>query len=150
VSFDCTKHIDTARKLFAHAIDFHREIEGGDSYALKASRDVIFGIVERFLADAPFHVGDRVELTMTPEITQDSGWRGSKHFLIKGARGIVLEVDFDPERKTLFGLVEFDDETYIHFQTKEALPVTHKHVYRFSERWLRRVSEEKTEEAANG
>lgn len=46
---------------------------------------------------APAHVGDRVALSKTPEITPEKapGWMGSKHFLVKGAQGTVKDVDVD-------------------------------------------------------
>jgi hypothetical protein len=45
---------------------------------------------------APFKVGDRVQMTVTPEITPEKswGWMGARHFLVKGSLATVREVDF--------------------------------------------------------
>ena len=63
---------------------------------------------------APFRTGDRVALTQTPDITEEKswGWLGSKHFLIKGAKGIVKSVDYDSGRGFCAQVV-FDDESWI-------------------------------------
>ncbi len=61
---------------------------------------------------APFKAGDRVRLTVTPEINEkDSwGWMGSKHFLVKGAVATVHSVDFRDGKFN--ALLYFDDETW--------------------------------------
>lgn len=89
---------------------------------------------------APFKAGDRVRLTVTPDINEkDSwGWMHAKHFLVKGALATVHSVDFSDG---LFNaLCVFDDETYLHYHTKEKLPVDRPSLYHFWETKLELVS----------
>jgi len=95
---------------------------------------------EGLFARAPFKVGDRVRLTVTPDINeQDSwGWMHAKHFLVKGALATVRSVDFSDGRFN--ALCVFDDETYLHYHTKEKLPVDRPSLYHFWETKLELVS----------
>jgi hypothetical protein len=97
-------------------------------------REYAKGLFER----APFRVGDRVRLTKTPEITKEKawGWLAAKHYLIKGAEGLVHEVDF---HDGLFQASIFvDDETWIDSEG-EKHPCTEKHLYCFWEGQIERV-----------
>ena len=62
---------------------------------------------------APFKVGDKVELAVTPTINEETdwGWLRSKHFLRKGAKGVVVSATCGT-RGFRFGVV-FDEETWI-------------------------------------
>ena len=62
---------------------------------------------------APFKVGDKVELAVTPTISEEVawGWLGAKHFLKKGATGVVVSATCGA-RGFRFGVV-FDEETWI-------------------------------------
>jgi hypothetical protein len=92
------------------------------------------GLLER----APFRKGDRVVLTETPVINslESWGWVGSKHFLVKGAKGTVDEIDFyDGQFRA--GVI-FDDETWVDTDGNKHLP--HRpHQHWFSEKWLVRL-----------
>lgn len=81
---------------------------------------------------APFKVGDRVALSVTPNITRETacGWMGSKHFLKKASQGRVVTAECGLSGFT-FG-VEFDDETWIDAEGKRRLP-QHKHSFHFGE-----------------
>lgn len=90
------------------------------------------------LNESQFKVGDRVELAITPIITEETahGWLGSKHFLVEGARGTIHEVEY----RDGFGYsVEFDEESW---KDRDGVvhPTTNKHVYHFSEEKLRKAS----------
>lgn len=87
---------------------------------------------------APFKVGDRVELAVTPKIDADTayGWLGSKHFLVKGAVGTVRASDVRSDGRLSFE-VEFDDESWI-ARDGTRRPVNAKDVYCFGERSLAR------------
>jgi hypothetical protein len=117
-----TESFDKAIKEFSCMSDF--------KYAIENCKDLF----ERF---APCKIGDRVELTKTPDINpKDSwGWMDSKHFLIKGAVGTVKEVDFY-HKKFKIG-IEFDNETWKNTQTDEKKPVERKHIYTFSEDFVK-------------
>jgi NTP pyrophosphatase (non-canonical NTP hydrolase) len=79
------------------------------------------------LAHRPvFKQGDRVVLKKAPKIEKDSGWYGSRHFLIAGATGTVGAVDF----KNAY--VRFDDESWIDQQGK-VQPCSSTHLYHFQE-----------------
>ena len=87
---------------------------------------------------APFKVGDRVELAVTPKIDADTayGWQGSKHFLVKGAAGTVRASDVRSDGRLAFD-VEFDDESWID-RDGTRRPVDAKHTYCFGESSLAR------------
>lgn len=75
---------------------------------------------EALLSMAPFRVGDRVMLIDPPKIERSSGWYGSKHFLVQGARGEVREVDWTVPLDAESGsegwfsvYVLFDDESHL-------------------------------------
>jgi hypothetical protein len=85
-----------------------------------------------------FKVGDRVEIANTPVITDKIayGWQGGKHFLVKGAKGIIGTIDYYNDH---FGYgVLFDDESW-----KDAKgvihPVSERSHYHFKEENLRSV-----------
>jgi len=71
--------------------------------ALSASLADLLYVLEKYAAaydfllahHAKFHVGDRVQLAVTPLIdeTHSPGWLGSKHFLVAGALGEVWDAD---------------------------------------------------------
>lgn len=93
-----------------------------------------------------FKVGDRVKLALTPEISakKNSGWGGSKHFLVKGHPGTVVHVSGPGIGKEVGGyFVDFDDQTYLHFQTGEKIPCRHG-LYGVHETWI--VAEEEMKE----
>jgi hypothetical protein len=83
----------------------------------------------------PFKVGSFVILNRTPEITNDKswGWLGAKHFLIKGARGVIKDREFY-NGKFIFS-ISFDDDSWI-----DSYGVKHYHndkaLYLFEESWL--------------
>jgi hypothetical protein len=106
-----------------------------------------FTQVVNFLKDfgeiGPYKVGDRVELTVNPNCP--GGWSGSEHFLVKGAKATVVELNWftpDPNYKSgwVVGLV-FDDESWIpsaHFPDsghKKGVPIpvapTNRHSFWF-------------------
>ena len=72
---------------------------------------------------APFKVGDRVQLKVTPEITENVryGWLGHKHFLVEGAAGVVRDAGCGS--RGFWFMVSFDEHSWIHFQTKAWMPV---------------------------
>jgi len=85
-------------------------------------------LYERF---APFRPGDRVRLVRTPEIAPGSGWQHSRHFLVKGAEGVVLQVD-TVEMKFVADVC-FDDESWIDPRDGTKKPVHLRHTYRLCE-----------------
>lgn len=101
---------------------------------------------------APFKVEDRVQLTKTPDINpeQSWGWMGAKHFLVKGAKGTVIEVDLDPDALEFTALVEFDEESWIPTldskDHQKGVPVLmeekNRHVYFFREDFLEKQKKE--------
>jgi hypothetical protein len=91
----------------------------------------------RFLLTlAPLQPGARISLTETPEIRHDSGWFGSKHFLVKGAQGTVRAVHATYDGFTYD--VEFDDDSWIesHSKIEHKRPPEDRGVFHFSSKWL--------------
>ena len=90
--------------------------------------------------EAKYKVGDRVELAITPEITERTahGWLGSKHFLVEGAKATVRDVEY---RGGDFGYsVSFDDESWIELFSGTVHPAAHSHIYYFAEEKLRPIN----------
>lgn len=127
------EHID---KVLA-AVDAMADVVQYDSHKWhwKKLREYAKGLFDR----GPFKVGDRVRLRETPEINQkDSwGWMHAKHFLVKGAEGVVGSVDFADGR--FHALVAFDNETHLSDLDHKEYPVTRKGFYCFGERWLEKL-----------
>ena len=92
--------------------------------------------VESLWRLCPFADGACVRLLETPEIsdTKAPGWRGAKHFLVKGARGVVKDRAFFDG--VFFIGVVFDDETWIHPHTGERLRPERPAIYTFAARHL--------------
>ena len=88
---------------------------------------------------APFRVGDRVMLTETPEITAEKswGWLGAKHFLVRGALGTVVSVDYS-DNQFIAG-TNWDDDSWVDPYTKEVKNLDQKSIYVFSEKYLKVV-----------
>ncbi len=93
--------------------------------------EVLQSYASLFNRFCPYKVGDRVQLKETLDIPEDSGWYSRRHFLIKGAIATVREIGYRNDLFS-FGLV-FDDESYIHYQSKEVIPISDKGVYYLSE-----------------
>jgi len=102
------------------------------NYLIKGFREMC----DRF---CPYKVGDRVQLSATPEIGKGSGWYGSKHFLVKGAAATVKSTDFN-NGLFCFGLV-FDDDSWVDTDGKVYPTETGKYIFIFSEKWLCPVME---------
>jgi len=85
---------------------------------------------------APFKVGDRVQLSKTPVINEKTapGWRGSEHFLVKGAAGEVAEAEC-VNGKFRFSIL-FDQETYIHPCNKVPTTPERRGTYSFGPDYL--------------
>jgi hypothetical protein len=90
----------------------------------------------------PFRVGDRVQLSKTPEINEKTswGWIGSKHFLVDGAKARVTSRGY---RNGLFcfGLV-FDDESWINSSDGSLNPVDRPNEYTFNEDFVEAEDED--------
>jgi len=89
------------------------------------------------LARSNFIILQTVRLRETPEINETVryGWVRSKHFLVKGARGIVRELDFW-EGMFRYG-IEFYDETRLVDGREEH--VKEKHLHWFNEKELEKI-----------
>lgn len=108
---------------------------------------------------APFKDGDRIKLSQDVEVLNStSGWYGSRHMLIKDALGTVNGVDYNAEKGWFTADVEFDIESWICEKsgishgpndkwlwedttlTKTERPVSSRHTWHFSEKYLKKVS----------
>ena len=92
--------------------------------------EVLQSYTSLFNRFCPYKVGDRVKLKSDLNISDNSGWQSSKHFLIKGAIATVKDCGYRNDL-FFFGL-EFDDESYID-RLGEISPVTAKHLFYLSE-----------------
>lgn len=86
---------------------------------------------------AKFRVGDRVQLGITPAISDilSPGWLGSKHFLVAGAYGTVRNVDVN--KGMFYYQVVFDAESWRDSQGIEhVVEPNERHSYCFGEGYL--------------
>lgn len=103
------KSVQLITRLKAIAMEFTQNLPSEYGHELDRLREYAEGLYARSL----FKNGDRVALSATPEISDTVawGWRGAKHFLVKDAKGNVVNVDFY-KGEFRYGIV-FDDETWI-------------------------------------
>jgi hypothetical protein len=81
---------------------------------------------------SPFKVDDRVILCKAPVLEEGHGWYPSRHFLVKGAKGVVKEVDLGS--KGFSFSVVFEDESYLDRDGKiHPTPEDRRHHFGFRE-----------------
>lgn len=121
-----------------------RKLNGGPlDYYVTRLMDCYDLLLDKY---APFKIGDHVLLTETPTIEPSSGWYSSKHFLVKGAEGIVREVNVD--KNGFSAGVEWLAQSWIpeHDMLSQGIkkgvpvPLKEPYIYHFAEKWLVRVS----------
>jgi hypothetical protein len=114
-------------------------LSGGPlTYYLETLTDCYDLLITRY---APFKVGQVVELSKTPTIseTEAPGWISAEHFLIEGARGIVREVEADG--KGFRFMVTFENESWINAQKQEIrVYASARRLFMFREDCLREES----------
>jgi hypothetical protein len=120
---DATKYIDAFEHSPLGVADLVRK--------LKRLEEFRVGLLKR----AKFQTLSRVYLKETPEITEKKswGWLSYKHFLIKGATGIVREVDFWSDKFVY--AVEMDNQTWVDTNGLQR-PVDKPGLFYFGEEWL--------------
>jgi|GEM_PF-2451748 len=133
------EYAKTARAIKEHSEEMRKELSKyGPDYYFEKVEGYIKVLFERF---APFKKGDRVILTKTPEINKEEswGWIGSKHFLVKGAKATVCEVDYYREKFRCS--VKFDDDSHINHVTQqvELTPPDRRSFYSFNEDFLVKI-----------
>lgn len=86
-------YIDEVSKTIATINGVVKELGQNSQYKMER---IVTSFGEMFDRFCPFRVGDRVELSHTPEITNSKrwGWLGSKHFLVEGSPGVITSRDF--------------------------------------------------------
>src|SRR5581483_12498613 len=109
--FTYKSSLEKVRQTFHWAVKIAELITGQKSLAGSVSYDmdrVAMFVDTLFTRFCPHRPGDRVQLREAPTITWENcpGWMSSKHFLVVGAVGTVMEVDM---RDGVFGFsVVFD------------------------------------------
>lgn len=99
--------------------------------------EVLESYASLFNRFCPYKIGDRVKLREDLTIRQNSGWYGSRHFLVRGAIATVKTYGDYRQDLFYFGL-EFDDESYIN-QHGEIRPVGSKHLFYLSENEIQKL-----------
>jgi hypothetical protein len=90
-----------------------------------------------FTRFAPFQVGDQVRLIKSwlPPEGRASGWAGSKHFLVQGAKGTVCGMDYSNGQ--FYADVRIDHQSWIDDKgVVYPIPPERWHTYGFAETWL--------------
>lgn len=127
-------YIEDFQKLYSACKDLERKIPSELGWKLGEVLGSYKSLYDRF---CPFKIGDRVELASTPNIDENNApsWICCKHFLVKGAKGIVRGRGYYQEQFTFE--VEFDNESWIDQEGKVNLvSERNKHVFNFSEKTL--------------
>lgn len=120
------------QQLYDKVTELEKAIPSSFGYKLQTVIANYSSLFERF---CPYQVGDKVKLTKTPVIEKNSGWYGSRHFLIEGAIATITERDYYQGKFTFF--LVFDNETWIDSQGVErAVTENNRHVFGFSEDWI--------------
>lgn len=126
--------IEYAKELKTLAVkvkDFKNYIDtvgrGSFDFVIDEVVDSYISMYERF---CPYDIGERVQLKEDVDTDKASGWKGSKHFLIKGAMATIKERGYANGYFTFH--IMFDDESWIDSEGEEH-PIVDKHTYHFSE-----------------
>ena len=82
----------------------------------------------------PFQEGDRIKLTRNHPCP--NAWAHRKHFLIKGAKGVIDSIEYYNERGFTAAVV-FDKESWID-REGEVHPTTNKHTYAMEFKYLKK------------
>jgi len=140
------KEIEKLQKQLEEIQELHKHINTFTTKYSKWHLDKLLSLAKFAMTLCPVQVGDRIELIKTPEISKEVswGWLGAKHFLVEGAKGTVVDIDFsDYNSPHFYAYVIFDDETWIDCSTKEfhELEPGREHLYNFATRWLRKIDE---------
>lgn len=104
----------------------------------------LIGYYEGCMAASKFKVKAKVKLSKDVDVSKSPGWAHCAHFLVKGAKAKVVEVDYiDGEYR--YG-VKFDKETYLNewedfkkLKTPVEKLVTKKHIFYFDENSLEKA-----------
>ncbi len=71
----------------------------------------------------------------------NSGWRGSQHFLVKGAIAQVMHVEAYDDGDLKYEIT-FENESWVDLKG-EIRPITQKHTYSFGGSWLELLNADK-------
>ncbi len=109
---------------------------GPSSHYYKKINGYVTALFGKF---APFKEGDTVKIIKAPNT--NNGWSRCKHFLVKGAQGTVLAVDYYDD--AFCADVVWDNETWIDQKGVER-PVDSKHTFKM---WEGQISAGEAHEA---
>ena len=132
------KYVNDLNNIKAKVIELDRLLNAGElGFKLNEILESYASLFNRF---CPYKVGDRVQLKEDLDISQDSGWYSSKHFLIKGEIATVKEVGYRDDLFS-FGLV-FDHDSWVHYRTGEIIPTEEdqKHLFYLPENSIEKVA----------
>lgn len=104
---------------------------GPSSYYLEK----LMGYYEGCMAAAKFKVGDKVKLTEDVDTSNAPGWEWAKHFMKKGAKAKISEVDYDDGvyvYHVIFNKETWLDDLYPNKKKPIERPVKNKHQFRFN------------------
>lgn len=84
----------------------------------------------------PFQAGDKIKLTRNHPCP--GAWVNSKHFLIKGGKGVIDSIQYYNERG-FYADVVFDKESWIDEKGK-VRPISDKHTYAMDFKYLKKAT----------
>jgi hypothetical protein len=135
---DTKKYCEDMRQIFEKINELGDFIKHGEiEFKLTEIISCHASLFDRF---CPYKEGDLVQLTKAPEIFENKayGWWGAKHFLISGAKAVVVSRGYK-ENMFTFGLT-FENETWINTSDGSLNPVDQPCIYTFSEDFLQPYS----------
>jgi hypothetical protein len=135
---DIIKALDGLHESFDHLRSVTSS--GPASYYFERMKDYYDGCMKA----AKFKKGSRIQLKEDVDTNDKPGWEHCKHFLIKGAKATIRDVDY-MNGKYVYDL-EFDNESWIKdyegftkLKKPVEVPIEDKHVFRFTEKHLEKA-----------
>lgn len=113
----------------------------GQFYARGSSLETALEELVYSFDNCLFKVGDKVKLSTTPVIDNYTnwGWIAHKHFLVEGSIATIHSRGIH-KGKFRYGVI-FDDESYIHYDTKQTIFVglDKRSIFTIPEDWLTKI-----------
>ena len=137
---DTPRKITDALELYLEGQEQFRKAEnilkrGPHSFYERKMIAYIETLFDRF---APFKEGDRVKIVKAPKC--DGGWSCYKDLMVKGAKGVVTDVDLDSETKVFTAYVKWDNESYTDMNGKKRkIPEKDRHVFLMNENQIKKI-----------
>ncbi len=136
---DIERRVESISTAMAKLDEARQALGGEFAYTMKQLVNFRRLLITKY---APFPVGSWVRLAKDWTTTDpNSGWRGSQHFLVKGAIAQVMHVEAYDDGDLKYEIT-FENESWVDLKG-EIRPITQKHTYSFGGSWLELLNADK-------